>query len=513
MTDSSSVRTLKGVPSEPYDIVIVGTGAGGGTLAYALRDTGRRVLMVERGGVVPQEPENWDVNEVFRRGRYRPDEWWLDGAGRPFKPGVHYLVGGNTKVYGASLPRFRRSDFGPVDHDGWISPAWPYSYDDLAPFYDEAERIFHVHGADDDPTLVRQHDYPFPAVPHEPAVQALADKLQRAGYTPSHIPLGIDLRDGGRCIRCATCDGFPCRLHAKADADVCCVRPALERETVDLLTRSYVRRIVTNGRGDLVTGIEVEHDGACELIRCSSLVVSCGAVNSAALLLRSATNEHPDGLANKSGAVGRHYMAHNNSAMLWVDPVRRNPTIFQKTLYINDFYEPHGRDHRHPLGSIQMIGKVQKEMMAGRRRYVPSAITGFLAARSFDWWLFSEDAPDPDNRVVLGAGSRIIVRWTPNNQAAHRELIREARRMARTVGLPVVFTERFGIEVNSHQAGTARAGHDPAASVLDPDCRSHEVANLFVVDSSFFPSLPLMNPALTIAANALRVAPHVAATV
>jgi choline dehydrogenase-like flavoprotein len=513
MTESPPLRTLSKLPNVRYDIVIIGSGAGGGTLAYALRDSDRRILLIDRGDAVPQEPENWDARQVFVHGRYKPDEWWLDGAGHPFRPGVHYLVGGNTKVYGASLPRFRRSDFTEVEHDGWVSPAWPFSYDDLAPFYDQAEHLYLVHGQDDDPTLARGHGYPYPAVPHEPAIEELANSLRRSGYTPSHIPLGIDLGDGGRCIRCATCDGFPCRVHAKSDAEMRCVRPALDHDNVDLLTRTYVERINTTGRGDKVVGIQVEREGEGGRLECSCLVVACGAVNSAALLLRSASDVHPHGLANGSGVVGQNYMVHNNSAMLWVDPFRRNPTTFQKTLYVNDFYESGSRSHRFPLGGLQMVGKVQREMMAGRRRLVPAAIKGAAAARSFDWWLFSEDAPSPANRVTVEGRSGITVHWTPNNVSAHQALIGEARVMARQAGFRLAFVETFGIAVNSHQAGTVRAGKSAATTALDQWCRSHQVSNLFVADSSFFPSLPLMNPALTIAANALRVAPQVMATV
>lgn len=511
--ESTPVRTVSELPTGGYDIVIIGSGAGGGTLAYALRNSGRRILLIDRGQVLPQEPENWDVRAVFAEGRYKPDEWWIDRDGRPFRPGVHYLVGGNTKVYGASLPRFRKSDFGEVEHDGWTSPAWPVTYEEMASFYDQAERLYLVHGQDDDPTLVRDSAYPFPAVPHEPAVQVMADRLAASGYTPSHIPLGIDLREGGRCIRCATCDGFPCRVHAKADSDVCCVRPALDSGQVDLLTGTYVRRINTTGNGDKVVSIDIQRAGVRGTIETPCLVVACGAVNSAALLLRSASDAHPEGLANSSGVVGRNYMVHNNTAMLWVNPRRRNESVFQKTLYINDFYEPGSRGRKYPIGTLQMVGKVQREMMVGRRRFVPSSMKGLAASRSFDWWLFSEDAPVSQNRIVVDSQSRIGVHWTPTNVGAHHALIREATSIGRQVGFRLVFAETFGIEVNSHQAGTVRAGTSPSKAALDPWCRSHQVSNLFVVDSSFFPSLPLMNPALTIAANALRVAPEVLATI
>jgi choline dehydrogenase-like flavoprotein len=504
-------RALTTIPREKYDVVIVGTGAGGAALGYALRESGKRILLIERGDVLPQEPQNWSAAAVFTEHRYKAGELWEDSSGRAFHPGVNYWVGGNTKVYGAALPRYRKSDFEEVAHADARSPAWPFTYRDLEPHYNRAEELFFVHGADDDPTLRRSHPYPHPEVDHEPFIAGIAARIVDAGYTPSHVPLGIDLASNGTCVRCPTCDGFPCRLHAKADAELCCVRPALKHEGVDLLTRAYVRQVVTDERGVRAVGVDTEHKGERAQVSGRVVVVACGAVNSAALLLRSASERHPGGLANRSGTVGRNYMVHNNSVMVMLAPRRRNPVVFQKTLYVNDFYLAGNDEHAFPLGTMQLIGKLQGQMMSSQGRFIPSPVLRWVAARSVDWWLFSEDLPDPENRVTLGSSGRIRVTWRPNNVAAHRALVREARRMARGAGFPVVFTQSAGIEVNSHQAGTVRAGKDPATSALDPDCRSHEMENLFVVDSSFFPSLPVMNPALTIAANALRVAPHVLA--
>jgi choline dehydrogenase-like flavoprotein len=496
------------VPAD-YDVVIVGTGMGGATLAYALSESDLRVLLVERGDHLPQEDENWSARAVFVDGRYKPRDRWQDAStGRWFAPGVHYWVGGNTKVYGASLPRFQPGDFGAAEHADGVSPAWPFAYADLERYYDRAEEIFGVHGETDDPGAQRRRPYPHPSVPHERVVGEIATRLHGAGYTPSHIPLGIDLGPGGACIRTSTCDGFPCRRLAKADADVRCVRPALARGRVEMRTRTFARRLVTDSSGARVEGVEVERAGETETIAAGTVVVACGAVNSAALLLRSATPCHPDGLANGSGAVGRHYMVHNNSVMLAIHPTRRNDVVFQKTLYVNDFYNRGTSDHPYPLGHMQLIGKLRWEMLAGQRRFAPRWALRYAASHSVDWWLFTEDLPDPENRVTLTDGGAIRVRWRPNNVRAHEVLVREARRMARASGYPLAVTQRAGIAVNSHQAGTVRAGADPGTSALDPFCKAHELENLYVVDSSFFPSLPVMNPALTIAANALRVADH-----
>jgi choline dehydrogenase-like flavoprotein len=492
-----------------YDIIIIGTGAGGGTLAYALRDSGARVLLIERGDFLPQEPENWSPEAVFDQQRYKSQEIWQDADGRPFHPGVHYYVGGNTKVYGAALPRLRRADFEVIEHEGGISPAWPIRYEDLEPYYARAEQLYLVHGVGgDDPTEPpRSGPFPFPPVPHEPYIAELAERLRAQGLHPFSLPLGIDLREGGRCVRCKTCDGFPCNVLAKSDADVRCVRVATQSANVELLTRTYARRLLTDPSGR-VTGAEVERDGEQFEVRADIVVVACGAANSAALLLRSANSAHPNGLANGSGLVGRNYMVHNNTALMAVHPTRRNRTTFQKTLAVNDFYL-HGPNWPYPMGNLQLLGKLQAGMLTANQRLTPRRVLQGVADRSVDWWVMSEDLPDPENRVTLASDGTIRVHWKPNNLVAHTKLIQAARQMLRRAGYPVVLTQRMGIETNSHQCGTLRFGDDQATSVLDPFCRTHDIANLYVVDSSFFPSSTAVNPALTIAAQALRVAERI----
>jgi choline dehydrogenase-like flavoprotein len=500
-----------GPHQQRYDVIVVGSGMGGGTLAYALKDSGVKVLLVERGGFLPREAQNWDPKAVFEEKRYYNAEPWLDSAGLPFNPGTYYYVGGNTKLYGASLVRFRREDFQAVRHADGTSPQWPQGYDDFAPFYARAEEVYRVHGKqDDDPTLRRDSAFPYPQIGHEPPIAQLADAVAKQGFTPSNIPLGIDLREGGACIRCKTCDGFPCFVDAKSDADVRCVRPAVESGNVELLTNAYARRILTDEEGARATGVELVVGGRVQHVDADVVVASCGAVNSAALLLRSATPAHPYGLGNSSGDVGRNYMVHNNSIMVAINPLRKNHSVFQKTLYLNDFYLEGTPDHPYPLGHVQLIGKLQGAMIKAQRPHIPTWALDQATARSVDWWLFTEDLPDPDNRVTLTPSGQVQIAWKRNNTRAHDVLVREVRKLLRKAGYPLVISEGTGIEVNSHQAGTIRYGLDPETSVLDADCRSHDVENLFVVDSSFFPSLPVMNPALTIAANAFRVADVIA---
>lgn len=496
--------------AEQFDLVIIGTGAGGGTLAYALRERGLRILLVERGDFLPQEAQNWQPVEVFDRRRYKPDEVWYGADGKPFHPGVHYFVGGNTKVYGAALPRLRAKDFGAVEHEGGTSPAWPISYEELEPYYARAEEIYAVHGAPgEDPTEPpRAGPFPYPAVPHEPYIDDLSERLRQQGLHPFHYPMGIDLRADGRCIRCKTCDGFPCQVLAKSESDVNCVRPALESTTITLWTKTLAHRLITDATGKRVTGVELERGGERFTVNADRFVVACGAVNSALLLMRSANDQHPNGLANSSGLLGRNYMVHNNTALMAVDPFRRNPTVFQKTLAVNDFYFS-GPDFAYPMGNIQLLGKLQAGMLTAAQPLVPRPILQGMADRSVDWWVMSEDLPDPANRVELRGDGKVIVHWTPNNLTAHRKLVEAARQMMRDAGYAFVFVQPMGIDTNSHQCGTARFGADPATSVLDPYCRTHDVENLYVVDSSFFPSSAAMNPALTIAAQALRVAERI----
>ncbi|MGH3626692.1 MAG: GMC family oxidoreductase [Sciscionella sp.] len=497
--------------SDP-DIVIVGSGMGGATLAYALRDSGAQILVLERGDFLPSEPENWDATAVFRGRRYQTDDRWYTGAGKPFAPETHYVVGGNTKVYGATLPRFRASDFETTDHAEGVSPGWPISYGVLAPFYAEAERLYGVHGSrDEDPTDPDRTD-PFPeeAIDHEPAIQELAERLTDQGLRPYHLPLGVDAGRGGGCILCRTCDGFPCKLRAKHDAETASLRRAMERPNVSLRVRTQALQLITDATGKRVEALTVSKEGTIEQVRAGTFVLACGAVNSAALLLRSANDRHPHGLANASDQVGRNYMAHVNTVMMSLNVRRANPTTFQKTLGVNDFYL--GDDgFPHPMGNLQLLGKLLPEMITRETRYVPQRLVRWLTDHSVDWWIMSEDLPVPENRVTLDSDERITVSWSPRGLRSHRELVARAKRMMRRAGYRVNITRRMGIATVAHQCGTVRFGTDPTSSVLDPYCRSHDVENLYVVDASFFPSSSAMNPALTVAAQALRVGAHMEA--
>lgn len=512
---SASARSPR---STHYDLIVIGSGAGGGTLTRALADTGARILLVERGGFVPQEPENWSPEAVWKDLRYRTTEQWLDGTGELFQPYTHYNVGGNTKFWGSVLYRLRREDFGEVQHRDGVSPAWPITYDTLAPFYDEAERLYHVHSAvGDDPTDPPRGPFPYPPIPHASGMAALVEDLRRLGLHPSPLPLGlIDPGAHDGCQLCNTCNSFPCRVRRKSDADVCAVEPATTHATVELLTHAFARRLLTDGTGRQVRAVELECGGTTHTVHAPLIVVSCGAVNSAALLLRSASDAHPNGLANSSGLVGRRYMAHLATMMQGFHPGRVNLDVFQKTVAINDFYFA-GPDTPYPLGQIQSQGRTHGLMAKvvgdgwydGALRWIPLWAYEQWVARGVDWLVMSEDLPDPDNRVVVQPDGRIALHYRPNNVAAHEELVRRFRRILGQLGFWKVMAYSHKTRNTTHQCGTLVFGTDPRTSVLDPFCRTHDVDNLFVVDASFFPSSAAVNPGLTIAAQALRVADHI----
>jgi choline dehydrogenase-like flavoprotein len=510
--------------SHDFDVIIIGSGAGGGTLAGHLAPSGKRILILERGDWLPREVENWDADEVFVKNRYVAKDTWYDEQGKGFTPGIHYYVGGQTKFYGAALYRLRREDFGELHHHDGISPAWPISYDEFEPWYSRAEQLYEVHGHHgEDPTeAASSTDYPFPAVSHEPRIQQLSDDLERAGFHPFHAPCGVRLLENDMpnsiCIRCQTCDGFPSLVLGKSDAEVFGVRPALTHPNVTLLTNARARKVTTDAAGTTVTGVEVERGGERETYRGDIVVISAGAANSAALLLASANDRHPNGLANGSDQVGRNYMFHNSTAVLAISK-DENPTKFQKTLGVNDLY--FGMPgFEYPMGNIQMVGKSTAPMFKGEKpietKLAPMFSLEDVAKHAVDFWLSTEDLPMPGNRVTLSRDGHITLTYTYNNQEPKKQLYGKLKSMLGHLGMhPDHLLPRTGYLKNeipiagvAHQAGTARFGSDPATSVLDVDCKAHELDNLYVVDTSFFPSIGAVNPALTAIANAVRVGDH-----
>jgi choline dehydrogenase-like flavoprotein len=509
-------------------VIIIGTGAGGGTLAYKLAPTGKKILLLERGGYVPREKDNWNPRAVNLEGKYQTKEMWHDKDGKELHPHTNYYVGGNTKFYGAALFRLRKEDFGEIRHHGGISPAWPIRYEDMEPYYTEAERLYHVHGnrGEDPVEPPASAPYPHPAVSHETRIQQLADDFVRLGLRPFHTPLGVMLNEkdphASRCIRCNSCDGFPCLVNAKSDAQVCAVDPALEHANVTLMTNAYVELLETSPSGREISKVIIKNNGTREEASADIVVSSCGAINSAALLLRSANDRHPGGLANSSDVVGRHYMGHVNSVLMALSKCP-NPTIFQKSLSVNDFYFGTA-GWNYPMGHISFVGKLDGETLkGGAPALTPGWTLDMMARHSLDFWLTSEDLPDPSNRVTVDANGGIVLSYRPNNEEGHKRLIAKLKELMQQQtkcqvhghecheGLfarNLYVGQRIPLAGVAHQVGTVRFGNDPKTSALDADCKAHDVDNLYVVDGSFFCSSGAVNPALTIMANALRVGEH-----
>jgi choline dehydrogenase-like flavoprotein len=510
--------------TERYDVIIIGTGAGGGTLANVLAPSGKKILLLERGDFLPREKENWDPGPVFVDARYISEDTWYDADGKPFQPQVHYFVGGATKMYGAALYRLRPADFGEIQHADGPSPAWPLSYDEFEPWYTKAEWLYQVHGAHgEDPTEGPwSRQYPWPAVSNEPRIQQISDALKAAGYHPFAAPCGVLLNEADRsfsaCIRCDTCDGYPCLVHAKSDAEVIGVRPVLDRDNVTLLVNAEVERLETDPSGREVTGVVVSRGGEQETYAGDVVAVCAGAAASARILLRSASKPHPAGLANGSGQVGRNYMFHNSKAVVALGK-EPNDTVFQKTLGLNDFYFA-GDGRKWPLGNIQMIGKSNAAAMKGEEpkltKLAPRLSLDEVARHAVDFWLMTEDVPKPDNRVTVDRDGNVHLAYRSTNAVEADGLYGELRTILDHVGLAAhhVLDKNFYMHMSipiagvAHQAGTCRFGTDPTTSVLDVNCKAHELDNLYVVDTCFFPSIGAVNPGLTVMANAIRVGEH-----
>jgi choline dehydrogenase-like flavoprotein len=533
--------------SDHYDVIIIGSGAGGGTLARHLAPSGKRVLLLERGDWLPREPHNWSAADVFVDNRYVSPDTWYDAKGEAFQPQVHYCVGGATKMYGAALYRMRAEDFGELRHHGGISPAWPISYEAMEPYYTKAEQLYQVHGArGEDPTEpFASAPYDHPAVSHEPRIAQLSEAFAAAGLHPFHAPCGVMLNEGdmpySNCVRCSTCDGFPCLVHAKSDAEVLGVRPALEHDNVTLLTGAKVVALKTNPAGTAVTEVVVERanggdgtsgsaaaggggaggsggGGERETYAADIVVVSCGAANTAKLLLSSATDKHPAGLANGSDQVGRNYMFHNSQAVLAISK-EPNPTVFQKTLGVNDYYFSSDA-WEFPMGNIQMVGKSVADMYRGEKplmtRLAPTFSLADVAEHAVDFWLSTEDIPQAENRVTVDRDGNLTLAYRASNDTARDRLFEQLRSLLGHLGMHehhliprwAYLENKIPVAGVAHQAGTCRFGSDPASSALDANCKAHELDNLYVVDTSFFPSISAVNPALTAMANALRVGDH-----
>ncbi len=488
------------------DVIIIGSGIGGATMAAALGPMDKQILILERGDHLLPSSKDRSDKAIFADEFFRPKEQWLDGEGKPFNPGNYYYVGGNSKFYGAVLMRYRREDFAPLVHMGGTTPGWPISYEDLEPFYGLAEKLYSVRGQiRQDPTEPRHStDYSYPPVPDEPSIAALRKRLAKVGLHPSSLPLGVDLPRWLARAR-TPWDAFPDTTGGKMDAETAALKTALVHKNVRLCTKALVNRLIAAPDGK-ITGVEL---ASGEVLTAPVIVLAAGAVQSAALLLRSASSAHPNGLANSSDQVGRNFMNHNCSAVLALHPLWKNDSVYQKTLQVNDFYLT-GGPNGEPLGNIQLLGKISGTILRASTR-LPRFVANWIARHSVDLYAMSEDLPNPESRVTLKNG-QIVLDWKRSNWETHLALVAKLKAKLRSAGYPVVLSRPFDRRTPSHQCGTARMGADARTSVVDSFCCAHDHSNLFITDASVLPTSAAVNPALTVAALALRTAQHITQT-
>jgi choline dehydrogenase-like flavoprotein len=491
------------------DIVIIGSGVGGSTVAAGLAATGADILILEAGERIADRPENRDQRAIFQRGHFRPKEMWYEHGGSAFNPGNYYNVGGNSKFYGAVLVRYRREDFLEMPHKEGVSPAWPFPYEELEPWYSRAEQMFQVRGAlgQDPSEPAHSQPYPFPPVPDEPAIASVRARLKAAGMHPYSLPLGIDI-DRWLAKAKTPWDAHPNADDGKMDAETAALAQALRHGNVKLQTSARVTRLETSADGKRIDTIHYLENGKPKTVSPKLVILSAGAVQSSVLLLRSANARFPNGLANSSDQVGRNFMNHNSSAVLAISPFYRNDSIYQKTFGFNDFYLSDG-EGGPPLGNIQLLGRVSGTILKANMPQIPEWLLNRISSHAIDFYAMSEDVPHPESRIMVD-GDRIVLKWHRTNWDAHLELVRRLKGVLKKAGFPIVLSRPFDKRTPSHQCGTVRIGNDSATAPLDPYCRAYDHENLFVVDASCLPTSAAVNPALTVAGQALRVADHIA---
>jgi choline dehydrogenase-like flavoprotein len=490
------------------DIVIIGSGIGGATIASALAPSGADILIFETGGHIEDRPENRDQRAIFQRGHFRPKELWHEVGGGPFNPGNYYNVGGNSKFFGAVMFRYRREDFAELQHLEGVSPAWPFPYEELEPWYSRAEQLYQVRGETGDDPTEPEHSkpYAFPAVPEERPIALVRKRMKRNGLHPFSLPLGVDI-DRWLAKAKTPWDAHPNSFDGKMDAETIGLALALQHPNVRLQTGSRVTRLETASDGNRIETVHFERDGRSESVSPRLVILSAGAVQSAVLLLRSANAKHPKGLANGSDQVGRNFMNHNSSAVIGVSPSYRNDSIYQKTFGFNDYYLSDG-EGGPPLGNVQLLGRISGAILKANMPSVPEWLLNRVSAHAIDFYAMSEDIPHPESRIMVD-GDRILLQWVRTNWPAHLMLVKKLKRALKAAGFPLVLSRPFDKRTPSHQCGTVRMGNDPTQAPLDIWCRAHEHQNLFVVDAGFLPTSAAVNPALTVAAQALRVGDYI----
>jgi choline dehydrogenase-like flavoprotein len=475
------------------DVVVIGSGPGGSTLAHAMAERGATVVVVEQGDMLHPDPNRPDVPSISM----------LDVPGGADR----HVVGGPSKYYGAALYRLRERDFEAADTETGESPAWPIRYWDLEQFYAAGERLYGVRGSPEgDPSEPpRSGPYPHGPVLHEPYIAAVVARIRRQGVSVSYLPKAVDAGPGGRCILCGHCDGYYCQRDAKMDAEIAALRPAMATGRVRLLTRTRCLRILTSPDGRRASGVLLQRNGQTFTVQAGTVAVAAGIAQTPVLLRRSASAAHPDGIGNHTGCVGRYLAGHMAGFLFALEGPRRLPPLHQKTFAINQFCAA-PPDWPYPLGVIQASGRLPLW------RYVPAPVAPavrFLAERSLTCILMSEAVPSRESGFTF-SGEAIVRTQQPGlNRKTFLRLRRTALDIFKAAGFRVVVARRKPAQV-WHPVGTARFGEDPATSVLDPECRLHGMTNLYVLDSCVLPSAGAVNTTLTVIALSLRAAAAIA---
>jgi len=465
------------------DIVIIGSGIGGATIAAGLADSGAQILILEAGAHLVERPENRDQRAIFQRGFFRPKENWYAADGSAFNPGNYYNVGGNSKFYGAVLARYRREDFAELHHAEGISPAWPFAYEELEPWYGKAEQLYAVRGAlgQDPSEPAHSTPYAFAAVPDESAIRLVRERLAKHGLHPYSLPLAVDI-ERWLAKGKTPWDAHPHVADGKMDAETAALAVACAHKNVTLQTGAKVLRLEAQADGRIAK-VHYTQAGVAKSVTAKRVILAAGAVQSAALLLRSADTHFPNGLANRSDQVGRNFMNHNSSAVLALSPFYRNTSVYQKTFGLNDFYLSDGAGGP-PLGNIQLLGRVSGQILKASLPLVPEWLLERISRHAIDFYAMSEDIPHPESRIRVD-GERIILHWRRTNWNAHLTLVKKLKQILHDIGFPLVLSKPFDRRTPSHQCGTVRMGNDPAHAPLDIFCRAYDHENLFVVDASF----------------------------
>jgi choline dehydrogenase-like flavoprotein len=506
--------------SAEYDAIIIGSGFGGACVAYPLLRAGWRVLMIERGEWLTRGPENWRPEAVCDLSRQYDSStpYHVTGEQRRQAGSVH-CVGGASVFYGGVSLRYREADFTPTSAERQAGACWPFSYGELEPYYAAAEQMLGVAGqSGSDPTEpFRSAPYPNRLPPLSRIGQRIADAAERSGHQPYRLPLAINYAGNAArnaCIRCSTCDCYPCAVAAKNDV-ASALLPGLIAAGLELITGTSALRIRVNGRR--ATGVDCVHVATHTPTHYSArhIISAAGALATPHLLLASGLGQH-----HGSGTmIGRMLMRHANAVVFGIFPGRLDPAReFHKEIGINDFYFGHPSIARPSgnLGSIQQlhcppVGLVR----SGLPRPFGSAGSKMLGHMT-GLIVIAGDQPQAENRVEVmqatnhlgGPRAHVHHLYSARDRAARAALTRAAKSILREAGAALTFS--LPVHTFSHAMGTVRMGHDVTHAPLDSDGRLRGVSNILVTDASVLPTSGGVNPSLTIAATALRAGCHLA---